>query len=296
VVHDRRLQGGFVRVAAEDPARARGRRFQEARGTQFPHAYPVGTGAEPRRFTWWCPDCQRARAEYFGDTAGADPHAVLDQARDLAREGRYPEALERHLWFHEHALDYRPSLSGVRLSFALGDWLRLGERYPPARDALVAVRDRTAAAMTAGNWTARGFQDVAAINHQLGEEAETGALFLNLRQADPALAVLIARDAEEGLIARREYAVLGEYLADPVGHFNWFAARLMLASARHARSDPEAARAWAQGPAGERLALLVEVLERAGRTADAERLRAAAANHWPVAATHRIVARVPGTG
>jgi hypothetical protein len=220
---------------------------------------------------------------------------VLREASELFDLGRYAEALERHLWFHEHALDYQPSLVGVRLSFALGDWLRLGEQYPPAREALVAVRDRTVAAMRAGNWTARGFQDAAAINHHLGDEAETGLLFLDLRRADPALAAQVARFAEEGLIVRREYALLGEYLEDPVGHYTWFAARLMLEAVRHSPLDQAAARAWAQGPAGERVRLLVEILERAGRPADADRVRVAAAAQWPVAATDTIVARIPDT-
>ena len=48
-------------------------------------------------------------------------------------------------------------------------------------------------------------------------------------------------------------------------------------------------------PAGERVRLLVEILERAGRPADADRVRVAAAAQWPVAATDTIVARIPDT-
>src|SRR5262245_61557891 len=96
-----------------------------------------------------------------------DPRQVLTEARELARAGRHEEALSRHLWFHDHALEHRPSLYGVRLSFALSDWVELGEAYPPARQALAAVRDRAAEAVRAGDRARELFHDVAAINRCL---------------------------------------------------------------------------------------------------------------------------------
>jgi hypothetical protein len=38
-----------------------------------------------------------------------DPHAILHEAVDLARSGRHAESLQRHLWFHQHALEHKPS-------------------------------------------------------------------------------------------------------------------------------------------------------------------------------------------
>jgi hypothetical protein len=73
----------------------------------------------------------------------ADPNQILNQARADALAGRYEEALAKYLWFHHHALEIRPSLAGVRLSYALQEWRRLGEFYPPAWEALETVRDAT---------------------------------------------------------------------------------------------------------------------------------------------------------
>ena len=61
-----------------------------------------------------------------------DPEAILQEIREDVKNRRYEVALSKTLWFHENALALRPSLSGVRLSFALSYWLELGEVYPPA--------------------------------------------------------------------------------------------------------------------------------------------------------------------
>ena len=62
-----------------------------------------------------------------------NPDKILREAQDDARAGRYPDALAKHVWFHENALTYAPAMYGVRLSFALSYWVNLGNLYPPAR-------------------------------------------------------------------------------------------------------------------------------------------------------------------
>src|SRR5712691_4761867 len=53
-----------------------------------------------------------------------DPLQTLRDARDAARRGAHAEALEKYLWFHHHALEHRPSLTGVRLSYAISEWVQ----------------------------------------------------------------------------------------------------------------------------------------------------------------------------
>src|SRR5689334_15054207 len=57
-------------------------------------------------------------------------HEVLERARNARLAGKYEDALRDHLWFHEHALEEDPTLAGVRLSFALRDWIYLAEQFP----------------------------------------------------------------------------------------------------------------------------------------------------------------------
>ncbi len=59
----------------------------------------------------------------------------------LIEENKYEEALKRYQWFFDHILEYRKSYYGVRLSFTLTYWDKLGEQYPPARVAMIKTRD-----------------------------------------------------------------------------------------------------------------------------------------------------------
>ena len=56
---------------------------------------------------------------------------ALDDARSYSKSGDYAKALERHEWFHKNALGIEPSYYGVRLSFALSDWMLFLRREPP---------------------------------------------------------------------------------------------------------------------------------------------------------------------
>jgi hypothetical protein len=151
--------------------------------------------------------------------SAVDPETVLTEAEQLARQGRYPEALEKHVWFHEHVLGIDASYSGVRLSFALRSWVELGKRFPPAREALAAIRDRDARAIRAGEWSPNRFSDVAAINRYLGEPGETAALFVTLHRDNPGLARECYTRAEESLAAAGEYEVCAAYIPDPTARF-----------------------------------------------------------------------------
>ena len=73
-----------------------------------------------------------ASSDTWEPPSSPDPRDILGEARDDREHGRYELALEKHVWFHENALTFRPSLAGVRLSYALDDWLQLAARYPPA--------------------------------------------------------------------------------------------------------------------------------------------------------------------
>ena len=101
----------------------------------------------------------------------------LQETKVLISKGQYKEALERHIWFHEHALDKDKSMQGVRLSFALGDWKELGDLYPPALKALTDIRDTKTGEILNSGGTKELFADVNGINRTLGEGEKTATLF-----------------------------------------------------------------------------------------------------------------------
>ena len=64
----------------------------------------------------------------------ANPRDALDEARAAFRERNYDTALERYEHFFDHALDDDAhSLYGVRLSYCLSEWAKLGDVHPLAR-------------------------------------------------------------------------------------------------------------------------------------------------------------------
>src|SRR5947209_8709006 len=109
-----------------------------------------------------------------------DPSEILHEGVADTREGRYEMALAKFLWFHEHALKYRPSQSAVRLSFALSYWFDLATVFPRALDALCATRDRCEKALEESRYDFEHFHELAAINRVLGEGSRTSLVFKRL--------------------------------------------------------------------------------------------------------------------
>ena len=118
-------------------------------------------------------------------------------------QGKYEEALQRHIWYFNHALDYDQGQTGVRLSFALSQWVELGRRYPKAKQALLEIRDHDSQLLASGQGYAKLFMDVNAINNYLGQEDATLALFKNMNETDPKLASECYYYAEDLLPKKR---------------------------------------------------------------------------------------------
>ena len=100
-----------------------------------------------------------------------DMQAYLNRTQQLVRQRKYREASDRFVWFDEHALEHDPGMSGVRLSFALSYWKDLGDVYPPAKQAMVDMRDRKTWQLWEGRGNVALFSDVAALNRTLNENA-----------------------------------------------------------------------------------------------------------------------------
>jgi hypothetical protein len=205
-----------------------------------------------------------------------DPRMVLRQAVALMQQGRYAESLQKHLWFHDHALEHQRAVAGVRLSFALRYWLELAACYPEAMQALIAVRDRKAQALTDGKGSFGLFHDVAAINGYLHEEPETVALFTRLHQADPGLARRCYHVAEKFLVAHGEYEVCVAYLPDPIAKFEEIRG-LRQVQLDLAGENPALGQSglgdYAEVRFAEAVRRLITILAGAGRRQDAERVR-----------------------
>lgn len=153
-------------------------------------------------------------------------HEMLERARNARLAGKYEDALRDHLWFHEHALAEDPSLAGVRLSFALRDWIYLAEQFPLARRALQAIRDRDTQRILNGGATLGLFQDISAINSALGDDRSTQELFAQLDTQLPEMAKDCAHLALPALVAVEDFQLARRYLPDPVARITALATRV----------------------------------------------------------------------
>ena len=148
-----------------------------------------------------------------------DMHKYLSDTRGLVREGKHKEALDRFLWFHDHALEHAPAMYGVRLSFALGDWKELGDLYPPALIALKKTRDDKTALLAQGNGNRSLFHDVMALNRTLGDDSKTVELFRKLDHDQKRLAKQCWPIAERVIIEAKAYDLAKKYTGNPVFKF-----------------------------------------------------------------------------
>ncbi|MES2260872.1 MAG: hypothetical protein V4724_20325 [Pseudomonadota bacterium] len=180
------------------------------------------------------------------------PNDIFERAREARLAGRYQEALKDHIWLHEHALEVAPDWRGVRLSFALRDWIYLADVFPPARAALQNIRDRESARMLAGSATVERFREISAINEALREVNATHALFLQLDEQDSSLAEQCAELAMTALVKCEDFQLARRFLPAPAERIAALAARLN-----------EAADALASQPASAAPTLLAYVLNYA---------------------------------
>ncbi len=180
-----------------------------------PHEQGVGTNSAP----------VLASAELWSPSAGSDekpdPEKIRQEAKDLAAKGKYEDALQRLIWYFNHALEFNSGLTGVRLSSGLSDWDELGRRYPKAKEALLEIRDHKTRELTNGRGYTDMFTDVSAINRELQDDGATFALYKVLRKKDPKLARQAYFWVEALLVAKGEYQMCLDGMGgDWQGRFN----------------------------------------------------------------------------
>jgi tRNA A-37 threonylcarbamoyl transferase component Bud32 len=229
----------------------------------MPNANHPGASAE-----LWSPNLAPGEKPNLSD--------ILQEARSLAQEGRHEEALQRHLWYHNHALEFEPGQAGVRLSFALSYWVELARRYPKAKEALVEIRDRGEREFAGGGGYPELFSEISAINGYLGQKEATLALFKSIQSRDPRLARQCYRSAEELLVEAGDYALCASFVPDFQKRFESIRAvreRMLKLADRTPEVNQTSMREQAARTFVKDTRQLVEILVGTGRKADAEKIR-----------------------
>ena len=140
---------------------------------------------------------------------------ALDKARASFRGGDHLEALKQYEHFFDHALDDDPhSLYGVRLSYCLNEWAKLGENYPPALDRLM-VKAKESVALLNQTRNPERFHDYIAICRYLKCQEQPIELFLAYHETDRSLANSVVRYIWDQLVQRNLWEVCATYLPKP---------------------------------------------------------------------------------
>lgn len=210
------------------------------------------------------------KAEDWKPPANPDPTTILNEAREDARQGQYENALAKHVWYHQNAVSINGALTGVRISFALADWQRLGEKYPPALVKLKSVRDENEKQVLGeqGNWEM--FMDLSAINRVLDEFEKTEHVFEQLDAKNPKLAAQVFDQAKPALLETKSYKLFMKYV-DPSADYQRIAnfydmMKRMDAGGRFAKEQAE----FRDKRFANDVAILVAVLTINGKKGDAE--------------------------
>jgi serine/threonine protein kinase len=208
-----------------------------------------------------------------------DVEKIRQEANDLMNHGRYAEALQRHLWYHRHALEFDPGQAGVRLSFALSDWIELGRRYPEAKRALIEIRDHDTREFDQGNGSFNLFMDVAAINRELYDDDATRALFKTIARQDHNLAHQYYPVAEELLVGDGDYELCASFIPNFQQHFDFIRdarERTLAFADRTPEINQSLVRGTAQKAFINNTRALIEILVGVGRKTEAEQIQAQA--------------------
>lgn len=144
--------------------------------------------------------------------ANPDPEKILREAGKDVRANNYKIALDKHVWFHNNALKFRQSLYGVRLSFALSDWLDLANKYEPAMMALKNTRDLACENAKKNISIYANYHDCASINRKLNENHISVDIFKWLDKHHSVWAKGVYNLAQKYLILSKEYSLCGKYL------------------------------------------------------------------------------------
>jgi RNA polymerase sigma factor (sigma-70 family) len=116
-------------------------------------------------------------------------HDLVDarykHAQELVRSEDSAGALKEFLWCYDEGMPRVTGYSGVRNSFLLDSIAKLGEKYPPALEALRERRDQAQQRMLSSENDPDATQDFAALNRELHEDQNTLAAFDQLPVGDP---------------------------------------------------------------------------------------------------------------
>ncbi|BBB68551.1 hypothetical protein UNDYM_4298 [Undibacterium sp. YM2] len=144
---------------------------------------------------------------------------VLEKAMEAHAAKEYETSLVSYEWFFDHALDEdNASLYGVRLSYCLFGWARLGQEYETARIRLEQKFAHSIEALEQSR-NLTYFHDYAAIGASLNQQKTVLEKFVGYHHADPELAAQIVHFIWDELVVSPHIIVCATYMDDALAFY-----------------------------------------------------------------------------
>ena len=145
--------------------------------------------------------------------ASPDPDVIVNEAFADTANGRFADAAQKHLWYHDNAVRLKREHAQVRLTFVLEEWVVLARKYPPAMQDLLRVRSRAIDKVKAmGPDLNEAFTEVIRINEMLGDAESTRSVYADLGQRDAPTAARLWMFVIPSLAATGDHALAYSYL------------------------------------------------------------------------------------
>ncbi len=141
-----------------------------------------------------------------------NPQEILFEARDDVENKQYKTALLKYIWIHEHSLSHRYSFFGVRNSFALDEWHKLGDSYPLAREKFHEYREKTKQQVLSKKDLLLNFSDFHAFSRILGKQGESIELFLWIEKNVSFMSDATYAFAKYDLLKLGRFDILNRYI------------------------------------------------------------------------------------
>jgi hypothetical protein len=143
---------------------------------------------------------------------------ALADARAFFKEGEFAKALARYEHFFDHSIEEDESWYGVRLSYCLDEWARLGSKYPPALERL-EFKAAEAHDLLLRTRRPAHFHDYIAVCEHLRRNEAPIEVFLTLHRSDRELAESVVQFIWDELVEARHWDICTSYLPDPDSNY-----------------------------------------------------------------------------
>jgi thiol-disulfide isomerase/thioredoxin len=142
----------------------------------------------------------------------------LDTARGLMNGGKLEAATNEYLWLWANMAKKEPSMSGVRVSFTLGEIADLCSQHAPALEAFTKLRDDAEVRLKGDNKSWDDLGDWLCLNEAVKEEEKTLAWFDRIKNDADAKQTLerFSYRLQPLLEQRERWADVGRLIPDPI--------------------------------------------------------------------------------